>query len=85
MAIFGILAMIASLVITTIGLPAQIIKNYRTKSTAALSLLLLTPVFCAYLLWSLYGWTKPDLFLAVAQTPGCILSVILLGQYVRYR
>lgn len=85
MEIFGILATTASLGITCVGLPAQIIKNYKLKSTKGISLGLMAPAFISYTLWSLYGWTKPDIFLKVAQTPGTLLVGIILYQYWIYR
>jgi uncharacterized protein with PQ loop repeat len=85
MFIFGLVAAIASLTLVALGLPAQIVKNYRRKSCEGLSPILFSLAFCTYLLWSLYGWTKPDWFLASAQTPGLVLATILLGQMICYR
>ncbi|OGN23651.1 MAG: hypothetical protein A3A13_01715 [Candidatus Yanofskybacteria bacterium RIFCSPLOWO2_01_FULL_43_22] len=82
----GILAMIASLTIVVLGLPAQIIKNHRDpKNCEGIDYRLVLSVGIAYLFWSLYGWTKPDWFLIISQTPGCVLSSILIFQMIRYR
>ncbi len=85
MSLIGILATIASLTIVVLGLPAQIVKNYRRKSCDGLAPSLVYSAFCTYTLWSLYGWTKPDWFLVVAQTPGFAISSILLVQLFLYR
>ena len=85
MSVFGISAAIASLVVILLGLPAQIYRNYRRKSCDGLDQLLVYSVCITYTLWSLYGWTKPDWFIAVSQTPGCVLAFILLFQLFHYR
>ena len=85
MNLIGILAVTASLTIVLLGLPAQIVKNYRRKSCDGLAPSLIYSSVCTYALWSIYGWTKPDWFLMVAQTPGCILTLILLFQLFHYR
>ncbi len=84
MFLLGLIAASVSLTLVAIGLPAQIVKNYRRKSCEGLSPILFVLAFCTYLLWSLYGWTKPDWFLASAQTPGLILAIIILGQLIYY-
>jgi uncharacterized protein with PQ loop repeat len=82
--IFGTLAMIASLTITFIGLPCQIYKNWRDKD-CHLALELIVAAIFSYSLWSMYGWAKPDWFLAGADTPGAILALIVLLQFFLYR
>ncbi len=85
MSIIGTFAVIASLTIIVIGLPAQIYKNYKRKSCDGIAPSLIYSACCTYTLWGLYGWTKPDWFLVIAQTPGSILALILLLQLFRYR
>lgn len=85
MPILGILATIASLVISFVGVPAQIFKNFQRKSCDGLAPQLVYTACCSYTLWGLYGWTKPDIFLMVSQTPGCLLLYILLFQLYHYR
>ena len=85
MNVIGVLATISSLTIVVFGLPAQIINNYRRKSCEGLATPLIYSACVTYTLWSLYGWTKPDWFLVVAQTPGCVLAFILLFQLFHYR
>lgn len=85
MSVFGVLAVIASLTIVVLGLPKQIIKNYRQKSCDGIEPSLIYSICIAYTCWTLYGWTKPDWFLIYSQTPGCILAFILLFQLFYYR
>lgn len=84
MLIFGTLATIASLSIVVIALPQQIYKNYKRKTCEGLAPSLFYLAACAYILWSLYAWTKPDIFLIISQTPGMILSLILVFQLFYY-
>lgn len=85
MSTFGILAAVASLTIVMVGLPAQIIKNYWRKNCDGIAPSLIYSACCTYTLWSVYGWTRPDWFLIVSQTPGCIFAFILLFQLFHYR
>lgn len=83
--ILGNLAMISSLAIVIIGLPAQIWSNYKRKSTEGLSPFLIYAAVVTYTLWSSYAWCKPDWYMVRAYTPGCLLSLILLFQYFYYK
>ena len=83
MPILGTLATVASLTIIMIGLPAQIVRNYRRKHCDISPSLVFSAV-CSYTLWSLYGWTKPDWYLATALTPGSLLAIVLLVQLIYY-
>lgn len=81
----GIIAALASLSIVLIGLPKQILENYRRKSCEGLAPSLIYSACCTYTLWGIYGWSKPDWFLFASQTPGSILSFILLFQLFKYK
>lgn len=86
--IFGSIAMLASLAIVFIGLPQQIYKNYKSKSTGGLASILFIMACITYTFWSLHGWFyEPDInwFLVIAQTPGSVLAFILLIQMIKYR
>lgn len=84
-AFLGYLALTVSLTVLIWGLPAQIINNYRRKSCKGLSLSLMIMVFFAYLIWAVYGLSKPDWFLVFSQTPGAILTAVILMQFFKYR
>lgn len=83
--IMGLLATFGSLAIVLIGIPAQILENYRRKSCDGIAPPLIYSACLTYTLWSIYGWMKPDWFLVVAQTPGCVLAFVLLFQLFHYR
>ena len=81
----GHLAMFSSLLITLIGLPAQILKNYWRQSTKGLSLLLMASACWSYCVWALYGFIGHNDFILYAQAPGFFLGLILIGQIFWYR
>lgn len=85
MPIFGTLAVIASLTIALVGFPAQIYRNYKRQSCDGVAPSLMYSAFVAYLLWTLYAWTKPDYFLMVTDTTGVILTSILIIQNIYYK
>jgi uncharacterized protein with PQ loop repeat len=70
--ILGWMAMVSSILYLCFGLPLQIIKNYKQKSTQGLSLMLI--VFCSITLvmWSLYAWYREptDWYILGANLPG---------------
>lgn len=83
--ILGTVAAIASLSIIVWGLPKQIYLNYKRKSCEGLSPDLVWSAFVIYLTWGIYGWVKPDWFIVIADTPGCILACILVLQLFLYK
>jgi len=85
MPIFGIAASIASLLLVLIGFPAQIVRNYRRKSCEGLDPTLYWFALVTYTCWGLYGWTKPDIYMKLAQTPGAILTATIIIQFYYYK
>jgi uncharacterized protein with PQ loop repeat len=85
MSVIGLLAIIASLAIIVLSLPFQIYKNYVRKSCEGITPSFIYSSSLIYALWSLYGWTKPDWYLVIAQTPGLILILIILFQLIYYK
>lgn len=85
MSIIGIIAMLASLTIVCIGLPAQIRRNYRQKNVEGIAPPLIYSAVCTYVLWAIYGITESDWYLVIPYVPGGIMSLILLFQLFRYR
>lgn len=82
--LFGTLAATMSLVGLILGNPAQILKNYQTK-TSGLSLVALVPGIISSALWGTYGLLKDDQFLMVTQFPSAVLTFILLAQTLHYK
>ncbi|OGY64735.1 MAG: hypothetical protein A3I24_02485 [Candidatus Harrisonbacteria bacterium RIFCSPLOWO2_02_FULL_41_13b] len=85
MPIFGTLAVIASMTIALVGFPTQIYRNYKRQNCDGIAPVLIYSAFISYLLWTLYAWTKPDLFLIVTDTTGVILTSILILQNIYYK
>ena len=81
----GLLAMISSMVIIIVGLPAQIYLNYIRKSTKGLSVVLMISGCWSYCVWALYGFYKMDKFILYAQAPGFFLGLILILQIFYYK
>ena len=83
--ILSFLATIASLLITGIGFPVQIWKNYKTKNTSGVSYILFLLSFLSYALWSLRAYVIKDWYMVTAYTPGIFFSTIILFQIYFYR
>ena len=83
--LFGTLATIASLGMVFLGLTGQIWRNHKLHSAKGLSIWMFSLAVVTYGLWTVYAWFKPDYFLATCQTPGLVLSVVLLVQILYYR
>jgi uncharacterized protein with PQ loop repeat len=84
---FGMAAIFTSFAMTLVGFPAQILENYRRKSTQGLSLVLYIMMLANYSVWLSYGFLKPipDWVLIVANIPGVLCIFISLIQFWIYR
>ncbi|HVV15299.1 MAG TPA: SemiSWEET family transporter [Candidatus Paceibacterota bacterium] len=84
--IVGLAVATMSIAIKIIGVPDQIKRNYRRKSTEGVSLLFYVMSFATYFLWALYGFLKDDWVVFLAQgSLGCVTSGIILWQFFVYR
>ncbi len=83
--IVGSIAMLTSLVIIFIGFPAQIRRNCYLKSCKGIAPSLVYSSVLVYTVWAIYGWVKWDWFIILADTPGGILSFILVFQLFHYK
>lgn len=81
----SLMATIASLTISLVGLPMQIWKNYKQGSTDGIATPLIFTTFLTYSLWSIHAWGKDDWNLLYAYFPGSICGIVLLGQYIYYK
>ncbi len=80
-----IVALIANLLVITVGLGVQIYKNYKAKSASHLSLILYIFSFCGWVSWAAYGFIKGDWFLMILQSLGALTTSIVLVQFFIYR
>jgi len=85
--ILGVTALIITTVYTFFGLPAQILSNFKNKSTKGLSLFLMIMLTITFLVWSLYSYLKqpPDFYILLSNSPGFIFGTIILFQFWYYR
>ena len=83
--LIGSAATLASLAFAFLGLPHQIYRNWKQGDCEGVAPTLIYAGVCTYTLWALYGWTKPDYFIAWAQTPGAIFAWILVYQMTKYK
>ena len=83
--IIGLLTLIMGITVKVIGLPDQIRKNHKRKSTEGLSTLFMVMTFVAYLLWTVHGIFRNDPVLIYGQGVGILTSGIILGQIFIYR
>jgi len=85
--LIGSAAVIMGLIVACIGLPIQIFKNFKQKSTGGLSLSLWTLGLLNGLLWLSYGLIKYqiDWYIVIANIPGVFFTLIILLQFYYYR
>lgn len=84
-AIIGILTTVVAVLVKVIGLPDQIRKNHKRKSTEGLSTPFFALGFLSYFLWTLYGSLKSDWVLVIGQGAGMITMGIIAYQIFIYR
>lgn len=82
--ILGWVACIITIIYTAIGLPDQVKKNYKLKSTEGLSLFLFCFLFLTFTSWVVYGICKPDWFIVVPNGLGAIFAFIIVLQIIFY-
>ena len=83
----GWFALIVSVIFTSFGLPVQIVKNYKNKSTEGLSLWMFSMMFVTYLSWVLYAYahTPPDWFIIIPNSIGMVGVLFIMWQFFIYR
>ncbi len=81
----GVLGMVMSYVVALVGLPSQILENYRRKSTEGLSLMLWVLSLLNISSWFAYGLLRGDRWIIAANVPWLVFIPILLLQFWIYR
>jgi uncharacterized protein with PQ loop repeat len=81
----GVITTVISILVKVIGLPDQIRKNYKRKSTSGLSVPFFVLGLVSYALWTLYGVLKQDFVLILGQGAGMITMGIIAWQIYIYR
>lgn len=83
--VIGFLTLIIGILVKIIGLPDQIRKNYKRKSTEGLSTAFMFLSLIAYLLWTIHGILQKDLVLVFGQGLGILTTGIIIWQIFKYR
>ncbi len=83
--LIGTFTVIVSILTKLIGLPDQIRQNYIRKSTEGVSTILIVLLCLSYILWTIYGFLKKDIFLMVGHGVGIISTGIIVLQILKYR
>jgi uncharacterized protein with PQ loop repeat len=83
--IVGFLTIASSLSVKLIGLPHQIIENYKRKSTEGVSTPNHATGLFAYICWTLYGYLNYDLVVILGQFVGILTEGIVVLQIIVYR
>lgn len=83
--IVGVLTALVSILVKILGLPDQIRKNHKRKSTEGLSVWFFFLGFVSYALWTLYGLLRQDWVVTIGQGVGMITMGIIAYQIWLYR
>ncbi len=69
---------------STLALLPQVVKTWRTRSTADISVWTFSTVSTASVLWVIYGWLRGDVPVVVANTIVFFLATTILWLKVRH-
>ena len=85
--IMGFTALIVTIVYTGLGLPVQIYKNFKSKSTHGLSLSMMVLLLITFLTWVVYAAVKtpPDFYIIISNSIGFFSVAVILWQFYIYR
>jgi uncharacterized protein with PQ loop repeat len=84
--LFGMIALVTSIVVALVGFPSQIYINYKRKSTDGFSLIFCVAAIINSIAWFSYGMSKPEIdwFIVLANIMGIVLLSMLLFQFFIY-
>ncbi len=83
--IVGFLTTTVAILVKIVGLPDQIKKIYKRKSTEGISTVFFLLAFVSYFLWTIHGIFQKDNVLIIGQGAGMITTAIILAQIFVYR
>ncbi len=83
--VLGVFATITSLAFMAMGLPTQIYKIYKAKSTEGVSLFERCTLLLTTVVWVWYGLTVRNQYIWIANAPGALCALIILWQFWIYR
>ena len=82
--ILGILATTGSLLVASLGIFSQIVKNFKSKS-CGIDPLYIKLIFLSYTFWTIYSIAKEDIFIFIPHFVGMFLATVMLLQYGKYK
>ncbi|MDF1810544.1 MAG: SemiSWEET family transporter [Phycisphaerales bacterium] len=82
--VFAWTATIITLLYTSLGLPSQIRKNAKSKSTEGLSLFMAVLLCATMTSWVVYGMLITNWFIVVPNSVGGVCSGVILIQIWKY-
>lgn len=83
--VIGTATTIIAVLVKFVGLPDQVIKNYKRKSTEGLSVPFFLLGLLSYALWTFYGILKGDKVVALGQGAGVLTMGVIAYQIWLYR
>lgn len=83
--VIGTATTIVAVLVKFVGLPDQVIKNYKRKSTEGLSVPFFLLGLLSYALWTFYGILKGDAVVALGQGAGVLTMGVIAYQIWLYR
>jgi len=83
----GWLALFVTVIYTCVGLPTQIRRNYLSKSTSGLSLVMVVMLAVTFFVWLAYGLVvvPRNWFIVGSNLPGAVFVTVMLAQFWTYR
>lgn len=76
-----IVTVVLSLVVTGLGLTAQVRKNFERRSTEGLSIFYFCILAVSYSFWTVYGVAQGDIVLIIPMAVGAVVSWVLVAQF----
>jgi len=83
--VIAFLTTTVAILVKVVGLPDQIKKIYKRKSTEGISTVFFILAFVSYLLWTIHGIFQKDNVLIIGQGAGMITTGIIIAQIFIYR
>lgn len=82
--ILGVVAAGSSLLVSSVGIYSQIVKNFRTQS-CGMDIVYISLIFSSYTSWTLYSTVKGDVFIFIPHLLGIIFASIIIWQYFTFK
>src|SRR5580692_3817224 len=80
-----LLCLALSIGVKVVGMPDQILSNYRRKSTTGLSGWFIVSTLISYVLWVVHGLQVHDEALVIGQGLGAVVTIVIVVQMIQYR